>query len=86
MNISTAIKDERVAAVRFPMGRLEVELKDGRVISVPLAWFPRLANAKPTQLENWELAGAGYGIHWPDVDEDLSVEGLLRGVRSPEAN
>jgi hypothetical protein len=59
---------------------LVVELLDGRVISTPLSWFPRLSNATPKQLENWELLGNGEGIHWPDVDEDLSVSGLLAGT------
>lgn len=53
---------------------------DGRTITVPLAWYPRLANAKPEQLARWEIAGACYGTHWPDLDEDLSTEGLLRGA------
>ena len=58
--------------------RLVVDLMDGRTIAVPLAWYPRLANATPEQRNHWELAGGGYGIHWPDIDEDLSTEGLLR--------
>ena len=62
---------------------LVVRLADGRVISVPLAWFPRLLDASPVQLSHWELLGNGEGIHWPDVDEDLSVEGLLRGTPAP---
>jgi hypothetical protein len=52
---------------------------DGRTISVPLEWYPRLAGATPYQLENWKLCAAGYGILWPDLDEDLSTEGMLRG-------
>ncbi len=64
---------------------LSVELMDGRTISVPLAWYPRLADAKPEQRARWEVAGAGYGIHWPDLDEDLSTEGLLRGAPSSAA-
>jgi hypothetical protein len=55
-----------------------VNLVDGRRVSVPLEWFPKLAKATPAQLENYELLGDGEGIHWPDLDEDLSVEGLLR--------
>jgi hypothetical protein len=62
---------------------LAVALMDGRTISVPLAWYPRLLNATPGQREKWEIAGAGYGIHWPDIDEDLSVEGLLLGRPAP---
>ena len=65
--------------------RLVVDLMDGRTIAVPLAWYPRLANATPEQRSHWELAGGGYGIHWPDIDEDLSTEGLLRGARAPQA-
>ena len=59
---------------------------DGRTITVPLAWYPRLANAKPEQLARWEIAGAGYGIHWPDLDEDLGTEGLLRGAPAPSTS
>jgi len=62
---------------------LVVSLADGRVLSVPLAWFPRLFDATAEQRKNWELLGNGEGIHWPDVDEDLSVEGLLRGTPAP---
>ncbi|WP_346726661.1 DUF2442 domain-containing protein [Acidiphilium multivorum] len=65
---------------------LIVGLMDGRTIAVPLAWFPRLLNASPEQRSHWELAGAGYGIHWPDLDEDLSTEGLLRGARAPRGS
>ncbi len=57
-----------------------VELLDGRTISAPLVWFPRLLQAKKAQLENWELLGDGEGIHWPELDEDLSVAGLLAGT------
>ena len=56
-----------------------VELADGRTISAPLVWFPRLSKASKEQLENWQLLGDGEGIHWPDIDEDLSVVGLLIG-------
>ena len=62
---------------------LVVSLADGRVLSVPLAWFPRLLDATPDELSHWELLGNGEGIHWPDVDEDLSIEGLLRGTPAP---
>jgi len=83
MNVSTRIADERVSDVRFEDERLIVDLADGRTIAVPIAWYPRLADATPAQRANWEVAGAGYGIHWPDVDEDLSTEGLLRGAPAP---
>ena len=55
---------------------------DGRTIIVPLAWYPRLLDAAPEQRENWKLSGAGYGLYWPDIDEDLSTEGFLRGASS----
>ena len=84
MNISAKITDERVADVRFDDACLIVDLMDGRTISVPLAWYPRLSGAETKQLTNWELAGGGYGIHWPDLDEDLSTEGLLRGAPAPK--
>jgi hypothetical protein len=58
-------------------------LADGRTISAPLAWYPRLLHATPEQRTNWQVAGAGYGIHWPEIDEDISVEGLLRGAPAP---
>jgi len=77
--------DERVSAVSFDSDRLIVDLMDGRTIAVPLAWYPRLLEATPEQRSDWELAGAGYGIHWPQIDEDLSVEGLLRGAPAARA-
>lgn len=63
---------------------LVVSLSDGRRISVPLVWFPRLCKATPAQRSRWELLGQGEGIHWTDVDEDISVAGLLRGFDSVE--
>ena len=65
--------------------KLIVDLADGQSISVPLAWFPRLLHASSMERENWGIAGAGYGLHWPDIDEDLSVEGLLRGAPAPQS-
>jgi hypothetical protein len=64
---------------------LAVDLTDGRTVSVPLAWYPRLAHASPTERSKWRLVGAGEGIHWPDLDEDISVEGLLAGRPSGES-
>ena len=75
--------DERVAGVEITDDALSVALKDGRVISVPLAWYPRLLDATSAERRNWKIAGGGYGIHWPDIDEDLSTEGLLRGAPAP---
>ncbi len=64
---------------------LSVDLSDGRTISVPLAWFPRLLHATPEERKNWRLIGKGQGIHWEDIDEDISVEGLLAGRPSGES-
>ncbi len=69
--------DNRAAQVRFSDTSLIVSLADGREISVPLSWFPRLANATPNERAHWELIGQGVGIHWPDVEEDISVPRLL---------
>lgn len=76
-------KDERVEAVYFTRDSLVVDLVDGRTISVPLSWYPRLFKATPKERASWEICGGGYGIHWPDLDEDLSTEGLLRGAPAP---
>lgn len=62
---------------------LIVEFEDGRTISAPLAWYPRLLHAAQEDRDVWEVAGAGFGIHWPTIDEDLSVDGLLRGAPAP---
>jgi hypothetical protein len=82
MAISAQASDTRVRSVEIDM-RLTVELMDGRSISVPLAWYPRLLDATPEQRKHYEVAGGGYGPHWPDLDEDLSTEGLLRGAPAP---
>ena len=83
MGILALKADERVSSVSFTSDSLSVALMDGRTISVPLAWYPRLLHASQEQLANWKVAGGGYGIHWPDLDEDLSTEGLLRGAPAP---
>ena len=79
---SSAIETRpRAEQVRFTDEEMVVALADGRKISVPIVWFPRLADASPEERENYELMGEGEGIHWPDLDEDLSVHGLLAGHR-----
>jgi hypothetical protein len=78
--------DIRVRAVTVSEDELTVALMDGRTIGVPLAWYPRLAAATPEQRARWEMAGAGYSIHWPELDEDLSTEGLLAGARAPRGS
>lgn len=85
MNISAKVTDERVLDVRFDDASVIVDLMDDRTISAPLAWYPRLLHATPEQRAGWEKAGAGYGIHWPTIDEDLSTEGLLRGAPAVRA-
>ena len=77
--------DERVHDVRFDAHSLIVDLMDGRTISAPLAWYPRLANGTVEQRAHWEKCGGGFGVHWPDVDEDLSALGLLRGAPAARA-
>ena len=77
---------ERIKDVRCTKDSLRVDLIDGRTIIVPLAWYPRLLHATAQQRAIWEIAGGGYGIHWPDIDEDLSSEGLLRGLPAPQSN
>jgi hypothetical protein len=80
MGISALAADERVADVRFDEHRIIVDLMDGRTVAAPLAWLPRLAETSPAQRARWERAGGGYGLHWPDLDEDLGTEGLLLGA------
>jgi hypothetical protein len=84
MNTS-AIEMARAREVVVSSTELIVSLRDGRAVTAPLTWFPRLLNATPEQRANFELMGDGEGIHWPEVDEDLSVAGILRGVRAPGA-
>jgi hypothetical protein len=76
---------ERVKDVHFTEDTLSVDLIDGRTITVPLVWYPRLLYATPEQRMNWQICGGGYGIHWPDIDEDLSTEGLLQGAPAPRS-
>lgn len=85
MGILALTADERVLDVRVSDDTLSVDLMDGRTITVPLAWYPRLLDATPEQRKNWQISGGDYGIHWPDIDEDLSTEGLLRGAPAPNA-
>ncbi|MGD1902697.1 MAG: DUF2442 domain-containing protein [Geitlerinemataceae cyanobacterium] len=75
--------DERVKDVAFDDDSIAVSLMDGRAISVPLVWYPRLLKATREQREAWEVCGGGYGLHWEAIDEDLSTEGMLRGAPAP---
>ncbi len=77
MNTSTIKKSNIAINVLFSEIKMTILLEDGRELSVPLEWFPRLRNATPEQLRNWRFIGNGEGIHWEDLDEDISVEKLL---------
>lgn len=83
---TAASSDPRIQKVRVTKDEIIAHLVDGRVVSVPLAWSWRLSEGTPAQRANFRLIGSGQGIHWPEVDEDISVEGLLHGIpaRSPK--
>ena len=83
MSSSDIRPGERAKHVHFTKDTVSVDLVDGRTITVPLAWYPRLLHATAEQRANWQVCGGGFGIHWPDIDEDLSTEGLLRGAPAP---
>lgn len=84
MNTLAPVKDVPVTGVRTSSNTLEVDFGDGRSVSLPLAWYPRLAQATAKERNSWQLTGGGSGIHWPLLDEDLSAAGLLAGRRSQE--
>jgi hypothetical protein len=86
MSILALKADERVTDVKITKGTLSVALRDGRTITVPLAWYPRLLDPTPAQRNNWMISSGGYGVHWPDLDEDLSTGGLLRGAPAPKVH
>jgi len=78
------ISQARAQRVALTEDALVVELIDGRTLTIPLTWYPRLAHGTQAERTNWRLIGEGEGLHWPDLDEDISVEGLLAGRRSGE--
>lgn len=81
MTTSSSPRDSlRIRDVQVTADRLTFDLVDGRMISVPLDWFPRLAAGTPAQRANWRFCGGGFGVHWPDLDEDISAEGMLYGA------
>ena len=75
----------RVLNVSVTDDTLSVDLEDGRTIAIPIGWYPRLAHGAPAERANLRISGAGYGIHWPDLDEDIGIEGLLLGKKSSES-
>jgi len=82
--LQSNLAEARAQRVSVTEDTLTVELVDGRTVTVPVTWYPRLAHGTFGELGNWRLIGEGEGIHWPDLDEDISVEGLLAGRRSGE--
>jgi hypothetical protein len=85
MSTSEPKAGERITAVRVTEDSLTVDLLDGRTITVPLAWYPRLLHASDEERNHFRIIGGGYVIHWPDVDEHLSSQGLLAGAPAPQA-
>ena len=83
---TTEVSVPEAMAIAVTEDTLSAELSDGRAIAVPLAWYPRLVHATPGERDNWELIGGGQGVHWPDLDEDISVEMLLAGRKSGESH
>lgn len=75
----------KIIRVSISDDTLAVDLEDGRTIAVPIGWYPRLAYGTPAERANFRISGAGYGIHWPDLDEDIGVEGLILGKKSSES-
>lgn len=82
--LQSDVREARAQRVSFTDDALVVDLVDGRTLAVPLIWYPRLAYGSPVERGNWRLIGEGEGVHWPDLDEDVSIEGLLAGRRSGE--
>jgi Protein of unknown function (DUF2442) len=82
MSILVSAENKKVKNVTFTDDSLSVALVDGRIITVPIVWYPRLLQATHGQRSNWQISGGGFGIHWPEIDEDLSVEGILLGKPS----
>ena len=85
MSTSTEMTAPVAKHVSVTKDALVVELQDGRTVSVPLGWYPRLAEASVAERRRWELIGPGIGIHWPALDEDISIDGLMRGLPSGES-
>lgn len=83
MNTAAQTQEVRIRDISVTHDTITAQLMDGRTISVPLAWSWRLSEATPKQRANWEIIGDGYGVHWPDIDEDISAEGMLYGIPAP---
>jgi len=83
MNTAVKIEEVRIKDISVTKDTITAQLVDGRIISVPLAWSWRLSEATPKQRANWRMIGDGHGVHWPDIDEDISAEGMLYGIPAP---
>jgi len=83
--LKAELREARARTVSVSEDTLTIDLHDGRTVSVPIAWYPRLSHGSAAERTNWRLIGDGIGVHWPDLDEDISVEGLLLGYPSNES-
>ena len=83
--LSVTLAPVKIINVVVTDDTLSVDLEDGRTVAVPIGWYPRLAYGTPVERTNFQISGAGYGIHWPDLDEDIGVQGLLLGKKSNES-
>jgi hypothetical protein len=83
--ISAEIATPRILNISLNEDYLILELEDGRILSVPIAWYPRLVHGTESERQNLQISGAGFGIHWPELDEDIGVLGLLLGKKSAES-
>ena len=85
-SVTSSLVISRVTKVHVTEDTLSVNLEDGRSLSFPIGWYPRLAYGTMVERNNFQISGAGYGIHWPDLDEDIGIEGLLLGLKSSESH
>jgi hypothetical protein len=83
MSTAVRLQEVRIKNIRVTEDTITAQLVDGRIISVPLAWSWRLSEATPKQRANFRIIGEGHGVHWPDIDEDISAEGMLYGIPAP---
>ncbi|MEW5743813.1 MAG: DUF2442 domain-containing protein [Nitrospirota bacterium] len=83
MNTAVKLQEVRIKDIKVTEDTITAQLVDGRIISVPLAWSWRLSEATPKQRSNYRIIGNGHGVHWPDIDEDISAEGMLYGIPAP---
>jgi hypothetical protein len=85
ISVAVTLPLPRVISASVTDDTLSVDMEDGRTVSVPIGWFPRLAHGNASERANFQISGAGYGLHWPDLDEDIGIEGLLLGKHSTES-